>query len=84
MSNKAHSGPAFRSNRNTAKRKENQGVHYVPHPIRWKVPRAIMPFLTGPSNQKKATQEVMGAAIVRYMKFQEMTGKGPKVRAAAA
>lgn len=81
MSNRAHSGRCFRSNRRTARRKAKQrhAEPYVAHPIRWKVPQAIANFLVGNANQLRARFDQMAQAVARYADWQAKTGKGPKV-----
>lgn len=81
MSNKAHSGRCFRSKRATIARKKRQGVEYDPHPLRWKVPAALRPFLSGPANQARAQHDQFAIAIGRYNQHREATGKGPAIRA---
>lgn len=81
MSNKAHSGRCFRSKRSTIARKKRQGVEYDPHPIRWKVPLALRPFLSGPISQMRAQHDQFAVAIGRYNQHREATGKGPAIRA---
>lgn len=83
MSNKAHRGRCFRSKRKTIARKLRQGEPYESHPVRWKVPAVIKPFLTGNANQLRARQEQFGLAIARYAQHHALTGKGPAVRAAS-
>jgi hypothetical protein len=92
MSNRAHAGRCFRAKRETTERKRRQEarklrdgvafVAYEPHPIRWKVPLALKPFLTGNANQNRARMEQFGTAIVRYNQFRAMTGKGARIKAA--
>ncbi len=81
----SHKGRCFRSYRRTRARKEAQGCEqrYV-HPIRWKVPQAIAPFLVGIKGQCRATFDQFAQAIARYAKHQALTGKGAPVRAAGA
>lgn len=83
MSNRAHSGRCFRSNRRTARRKERQGTEYTAYPRRWKVPFAILPFLTGVRGQVRAGFEQFGNAIAKYTQHQKATGKGAPIRVAA-
>lgn len=81
MSNKAHSGRCFRSKRATVARKKRQGVDYDPHPIRWKVPAALRPFLSGPTSQMRAQHDQFAVAIGRYNQHRTATGLGAPVRA---
>lgn len=81
MSNRGHSGRCFRSFRRTQRRKESQGERYD-FPVRWKVPVAIRPFLRGAKGQRRAQHDQFGLAIAGYAKHQQLTGKGPPVRAA--
>lgn len=79
MSNRAHSGRCFRSNRKTKLRK---GAAYAAHPTRWRVPLALRPFLTGNANQTRARFDVFALAVSRYAEHQRLTGKGAPIRAA--
>ncbi len=79
----SHTGRCFRSMRRTKRRKEAQGGSYD-FPIRWKVPAAIRPFLTGNSNQLRARHDQMGQAIAGYARHQQLTGIGAPVRAAGS
>lgn len=83
MSYAAHSGPSFRSNRKTAKRKFKQGVAYDAHPPRYKVPAALQPFLNitpGSGGQQRAQFDQFALAIRKYQNHQLLTGaKGGKI-----
>lgn len=81
MSNRAHSGRCFRSKRATVARKARQGVEYDPHPIRWRVPAVLRPFLSGSVSQSRAQHDQYATAIGRYQQHRLATGKGAPVRA---
>lgn len=81
MSNRAHKGSCFRAKRRTVARKKRQGVAYDPHPIRYKVPLALRPFLSGPMNQMRAQHDQFAVAIGRYEQHRIATGKGAPIRA---
>lgn len=86
MSNKAHTGRCFRATRRTKLRKLRQGADFNAHPIRYKVPLALRPFLTatpGSKNQVRAQFDAMALAIVRYNEHRDLTGKGAAIRAAS-
>lgn len=77
MSHRGHKGRCFRQHRRAVERKGDEAQH----PIRWKVPLAIRPFLNGAKNQRRARHDEFGLAIARYVKHQQATGIGPQVRA---
>lgn len=79
----SHKGRCFRSARATRRRKEARGESYD-YPVRWKVPAALRPFLTGNSNQLRARHDIFGAAIAAYAKHQQLTGQGAPIRARGA
>lgn len=77
---RGHKGRCFRQRRRTKARKESKGERFD-YPIRYKVPRALMPFLFGAfANQVRAQFEQMGQAIRRYNDHAAKVGK-PGVRA---